>query len=257
MKDTLKFSDNILENIIKKGFWGCSCKSGNIPKITNTEEYDGSEWLDVVCTQIDNLKSSEKKKLIEKWCEFLPTLEKVKYLFFSSKVPVNIFESSCLMPNLELLCIKWSSIDDISSLIKLKNLRYFHLGSSTKLESIDILGNMDNLLFLSLENIKKIKDIKPLSNLKNIIGISISGSMWTTQVIETLEPLKNLQNLQYLELINSKTNDKTIRFLEEIKSLKYLNGPYFYPKGFKLYEEFNYLKNINPELTIKHYYGNK
>ena len=255
IENIMKISNDLLEGIIKKGLWGLRPK--NIPVITYPEDYKKSEWLDVVCTQIYNLKPIEQRKLVEKWCEVLPNLEKVKYLFFSCNVPQNIFESVCLMPSLELLFIKCSSVNDISSLAKLKSVRYFHLGSSTKVESIGIFGNMENLIYLSLENIKKINDIKPLSNLKNLMCLSICGSVWTTQVVETLEPLKYLQKLQYLNLINLKTNDKTIKFLEEVKSLNYINGPYFYPKGFKLFSEFDYLKKINPNLIIEHYYENK
>ena len=249
------FCGNITKNDVFIGLSTSSPK--NYPIIAYPEEYKETELLMVECTQINGLKPTEQKKLIEKWCKAFPLLEKVKYLHFVSRVPQNIFESVCMMTNLSALSIKWSSIKDISSLSTLKNIRYFHLGSSSQVESIDILRNMENLIYLSLENIKRINDIKPLSSLKNLVGLSICGSMWTTQVVETLEPLKYLQKLQYLNLINLKTNDKTIKFLEEIKSLNYINGPYFYPKGFKLFSEFDYLKKVNPNLIINHYYGNK
>ena len=242
----MRFSEDII--ILEKGYWNATLYNSEV--ITYPEEYKETTSLGVACTQIKNLKAPEQKKLVEKWSETLPKLDKVKYLFLQSKVPQIIFESACLMPNLAGLYIKWSGITDISSLIKLRNIRYFHLGSSTRLESIDILKNMENLIYLGLENIKKISNIEPLLNLKNLIALYLEGSMWTTQVVETLKPLSNLHKLRHLRMANLKTHDKTIEFLGEMKNLKYLNGPAFFSKGFNYQNEINNLWRKNPNLII-------
>jgi Leucine-rich repeat (LRR) protein len=243
MKDYKNYSEEDFRT-----FWSWGLKGNNATTIVRPEEYKETKCLLLACTQIDDIKPTEQKKLVKKWCEILTTLEKVEYLTLCSRVPQDIFESVCLMPNLVGLNIKWSGIKDISSIVKLKNIRNFNLGSSTQVESIDILGEMSNLTFLRLENIKKISAIEVLSKLKNLIALWFGGSVWTTQIVETLEPLRNLQKLQFLSMSNLKTKDNTIKFLAEIKSLRYLTGPSFFPKGFDWFGEYDYLRKMNPEL---------
>lgn len=230
------------EDILKKGFW--YYRPNEVPdSITYPEEYNGGTRLSVSCTQTD-LNPNKQRKLVEKWCETLPLLNKVEYLFFHTKVPQSIFESVCLMPNLVGLYIKWSGIKDISSLSKLNSLRFFHLGSSSQVESINVFRNLGYLIWLDLENVKKIHDFSPLLNLQNLIGLWLEGSMWTTQIADSLEPVSHLKNLQHLSIINLRTNDKTILHLANLKRLKYLRAPLWYEK------EFNDLKRFIPGLEI-------
>ena len=125
----------------------------------------------------------------------------------------------------------------------MKSLKFFHLGSSPSVESIDVFQEIDQLIVLELENIKKIRDLSPLANLISLEGLSISGSTWTTQIVESLAPLSELQNLRYLFLINLRSLDNTLIPLTHIKSLESIKTSYVWPKS-----EFQLLRDSLPKL---------
>ncbi len=207
--------------IIKKGFWypDSSFKNGWPPEsITYPQEYNGEEILNVVCTQTD-LPPYQQKKLVDEWCVKFPETNKVKILWLHSKVPQRLFESVCEMKNLVGLYIKWSGIKDLISIQKLKSLSYFHLGDSAMIESIDCIGKMKNLKWLGFSNINKIRNISPLSKLTQLEGLTLEGSLWTTQIVETLQPLEQLTNLKYLSICNLKSRDKTLNPITKLKKL--------------------------------------
>ncbi len=211
-----------LSNInIKKGFWypDSSFKNGWPPEsITYPHEYNGEEILNVVCTQTD-LPPYQQKKLVDEWCIKFPKTNKVKILWLHSKVPQRLFESVCEMKNLVGLYIKWSGIKDLKSIQKLKSLSYFHLGDSAMIESIKCISKMKNLKWLGLTNINKIQDISPLSKLSQLEGLSLEGSLWITQIVETLQPLEQLVNLKHLSICNLKSKDKTLNPITKLKKL--------------------------------------
>jgi hypothetical protein len=60
-------------------FWSYLSNENHPPQaIQCPDEYDGSESLNLACTQTD-LKASQQKKLVREWCEILPSLEKVRF----------------------------------------------------------------------------------------------------------------------------------------------------------------------------------
>ena len=142
--------------------------------IQHLEEYDGSERLNLACTQTD-LKALQQKKLVREWCEILPTMENVRFLWFSSRVSEPLFEAACEMVNLVGLYIKWSGIKSIASIPKLKNLGYLHIGSSPSLAPLDPLGEVSELEWLELENIRATRDLGFLREFTNLKGLTIGG----------------------------------------------------------------------------------
>lgn len=61
--------------------------------------------------------------------------------------------------------------------------------------SIDPLAAMHGLRWLGLENIGKIDDLDPIRGLVALEGLSVDGSLWTTQRVRTLEPIGRLTGL--------------------------------------------------------------
>jgi len=172
---------------IRWGFWGWS--EGSDPpleRITLFEQYRGSKSLRLEITQLDDYSYYQQTKIVDKWCEELPNLEDVKYLWFVSRVNQKIFDAACKIPNLERLFIKWSGVKNIDALRLAKKLQHLHLGSSSQVENIDILGEMNTLITLDLQQLNKISDFSVLSVLNNLEGLGINGSMWTSQKIDTL-----------------------------------------------------------------------
>lgn len=163
---------------IIKGFWYWDRENNWPPKaLMHIEEFQTTEYLNLSITQT-SLSSYEEKKLITAWCKILPTHKEVKYLWLSSRVTQEIFDAICEMSNLEGLYIKWSSVKTLDNLIKLKKLRHLHLGSSSKVESINVLGDMKSLISLELEQLNKVTDFAVISKLVHLKGLGITGSMW-------------------------------------------------------------------------------
>lgn len=228
----------LTEEQIAKGFWYYRPGISFPPKaITYPEQYNGDSDLNLVCTQL-SIGSYRQRKLVEKWCNLLPELRDVRYLWLNSKVNQALFDSICENQEIQGLYIKWSGVVDLSRLSQLNKLQFLHIGSSTSVKSIDPLAGMSNLIVLEIENFKHIRDLSPLHTLKALEGLGVEGSMWTTQIIETLTPLCDLENLRYLFLTNLKTLDRTIRPLSRIKTLMNIRTSYWWPKSdFKLLRE--------------------
>lgn len=225
------------------GLWNYDPENPNPPTlISYPEQFQGGEKLNLVCTQLD-LSSYQQKKLVEKWCSILPELSGVKILWFRSRVNQALFEAACQMVNLEGLWIKWSGIETIGSITKLENLKFLDIGSSAQVESIEPFRKMKGLRVLGIENFKKIKKLDPIGELTQLEGLSVSGSVWTTQRVESLEPLSKLTNLRYLILINLRSEDNTLLPIAKISSLEHLQTSWWWKA-----DEFRYLRDELPNL---------
>jgi hypothetical protein len=230
-------------NQIQYSFWVFEPENSFPPAAINYPiEYDGDSKLNLICTQLD-LSSYQQSKLIKEWCRLLPTLTSVNYLWFNSRTTQAMFEAACDLPTLEGLFIEWSGIKDLSPLINLKKLKYFHLGSSPSIESIVPLSSMNQLIVLHIENLKHIRNLKPLSVLTNLEGLAVEGSLWRTQIVESLRHLSPLKNLRYLFLGNLKSLDNTLIPLLELENLMNLTIGYNWP-----IDELRMLKESLPEL---------
>lgn len=186
-------------------------------------DYDGSGRLNIVCTQTD-LKPSEQKKLVKSWCEVLPNLDKVEYIWFSSRSTQELFDAVCEVKSLKGLYIKWSGIKSIDNIVKAKNLKYLHVGSSPSLAPLEPLNQLPNLEWLELENIRACSDLSFIKNLKNLKGLSIVGDGNSTKYLKakTLEPLTALQNLYWLSLRAFMVAQDGVLPLAKLRKLKYL-----------------------------------
>lgn len=191
--------------------------------VTLFQDYQPSERISLFLTQT-KLTSYQQKKNIEEWRQKLPELKEVKFLWLPSKVNQKIFDSICEMTNLEGLWIKWSGIKNIDGLVKLKKLKHFHLGSSSQVQSIDILEIMKCLETLELEQLNLITDFSALKYLINLKGLGIDGSMWTAQKIESLKPIGQLYQLQYLTTTNTQILDKSFDPLLNLTELVRFNS---------------------------------
>lgn len=212
------------------------------PAVVYPEEWEPSDRLCVHCTQTD-LTSYRQRKLVDEWCRLLPQLDSVRTLWFVSKVPQALFDAACRMRGLEGLWVKWSGVESIAALTELDKLRYFSLGSSTGLVSIDPLSHMTGLEWLDLENIRRIDDLSPLAGLTELRGLGVTGSTWTTQRVRTLQPLSGLTELRYLSLVNLRSADGTLRPLYTLRKLEKVLLPLWWPE-----EEVEELHRLNPGL---------
>ena len=173
---------------IKYGAW--NVEKGFVPpkeSLTFFNQYKPSEKLSLFITQTD-LAPYQQQKNIQDWCNKLPFLDEVRFLWLPSKVNQEIFDTVCKMSNLEGIWIKWSGIKNLDHLSQLENLKHFRLGSSSQVEDIEVLGSMTNLESLELEQLNKISDFKPIGNLNELEGLGIDGGMWTCLLYTSPSP---------------------------------------------------------------------
>ncbi len=212
--------------------------------VQDIDQYCGTATLNLACTQTQ-LSAYAQKKLVASWCDLLPKLEGVKYLWLNSRVPQRLFDAACAIPNLEGLYIKWSGIKSISTLEDASALRYLHIGGSPGIESIEPLSAMTSLRWLALENLKKISCLRPLCTLTNLDGLAIEGSMWSTQGIETLQPIGELLRLRYLSITNLRSRDKTLAPLYPLQNLEVFRSALWWRQ-----DELDEIKRRNPKIVI-------
>ncbi len=231
---------------IKRGFWFAG-NGNNWPpdSITYLDEYQLETNLGLHITQL-NVEPNEQKKILKLWCNELPRLTSVKYLWFHSRVNQEMFEAACDMENLEGLYIKWSGIKRLDSLVKLKNLRHLHIGSSGQIEHIRVFRNINWLTTLNLQQLNKVTAFDDIANLVDLQGLGVDGSMWGTQEINTLVPIGQLTGLKYLTLTSTKIKDKSFDPISNLKGLVRFDSSWNYPET-----EFEKLK-VLPNLK----YGN-
>jgi hypothetical protein len=206
------------------GFW-CQRPTKDFPpkSIRYPSEYDGSDRLNINCTQTE-LKPSEQKNLVNKWCEVLPSLDNVEYIWFASRATQDLFESVCQVKNLKGLHIDWSGIKSIDSITKIQNLKYLHIGSAPSLGPLEPLAQLRHLEWLELENIRACSDLTFAKDLTNLKGLSLSGDGNSLKYLKSksLEPLTSLQDLYWLTLSTFMVEQNGLLPLAKLKKLKYL-----------------------------------
>lgn len=186
-------------------------------------EYDGGDRLNISCTQTE-LKSSEQKRLVKLWCDTLPSLDKVEYIWFSSRTTQELFDAVCEMESLKGLYIKWSGIKSIDRITNSKKLKYLHIGSSPSLSPLEPLDQLPSLEWLELENIRACSDLSFTRNLMSLKGLSIAGDGNSIKYLKakSLEALTTLQELYWLSLGTFMVEQDGLLPLAKLRKLKYL-----------------------------------
>lgn len=226
------------EEIIKDGFWCVPENNGiNYKTVTELKHYKPTKKLRLHITQLDSKTAHQQKKLIQSWCEFLPSIEGLEFIWLPSRVNQQIFDAICQIKGLKGLWINWSGIKHIDRITELQSLEHFHLGSSGQVESIGCLSRMTSLSTLELEQLNKINDFSPLSELTQLEGLAIDGSMWTAQKINDLKFIESLKNLKYFSMMNSRLKVKNFDPKLQLPNLARFSSSWNYSES-----EFDKLK---------------
>jgi hypothetical protein len=193
------------------------------PIVQQPAAYDGSDRLALSCTQT-SLPQTAQRKLVKEWCNRLPTLSNVKFLWLTSRATQDLFDSACRMPALTGLWIKWSGIKAIDSIVNLQTLKYLRIGSSPSLTGLNLLGQLPGLLWLELANIREMQDLGFLEGLRTLKGMALEGdtNSLKTMTVKTLGPIKHLQSLEWLALRSFQVRDGSLRSIANLAALKWL-----------------------------------
>ena len=216
------------ESDIVPSYWNTLSLAGVHPKsVRYPQDYSGGDTLSIVCTQLD-LPARQQRLLVEEWCEALPTFTAVRTLWFESRLSQELFEAACKLSALEGLWIKWSGIKRLEALSQLNSLRYFYLGQSGALESLEPLVAMNALEWLQLEGTTKAPSLEPFQRLIHLKGFGFCGGDGKPIETASLSPLSSLKALEWLHLGALRVADQSLRPLGELKDLRWLGiGNYF------------------------------
>jgi hypothetical protein len=169
---------------------------------------------------LGDITEADKKRITKGWVQRLPTLHGLRRLRIWNHVTQPVFDAACQLTQLEVLQIKWSNVQDLGAIAGLKHLRALSIGSSTRVQSIEPLAQLSALELLEIENFKALTDFSPLTRLKALRSLSVTGSMWSRQAIESLEPFAQMTGLDELYLDTSSV--RSLRPLAALKGLKEL-----------------------------------
>ena len=145
---------------------------------------------------------------VEKMKEWLKT---VKYLNIGQNKDPLKRNGLELMPNIEVLGIGYTPIDDITPVYKFKKLKQLYV-SRTGIKDYSFIKNIPTLEGIDFSE-NDIQDISFLKDYPNLKLISAAGNN-----IENIDVLKNLTNLESLNLDNNKIKD--ISALKDLNHLR-------------------------------------
>ena len=217
----------------ENGFWSPRPQeSFPPPSICRLEEYRGQPHLALACTQT-RLPDSEQRRIVKQWCEALPHLNAVRYLWFQSRVSQPLFDAACQLPALAGLYIKWSGIKDLSALAVPKGLKSLHLGHSARVTSLEPLARLKQLRWLELDGVKAVVDLESWSDLADLVGLGFSGAEFRRQTLPSFAPLARFKALRWLNLGALHSEDGSLAPLGTLTSLRFLNvANFFSPEQF-------------------------
>ncbi len=166
-----------------------------------------------------------RQAIEEKWIDTLPKLKKVKRLSVRHRVKQEFFEAICDMPNLEDLMFWSSTVEDISSISKLKKLNNLKLWSFSRLKDISSLLSLKKLIVLSIVRCFKVENYEVLGKMKQLVGLELCGDTFAPKnlMINSLIPFEALKNLKHLDLSSASVVDKSYESILKMSNLERLD----------------------------------
>ena len=203
---------------IKYGYWPSRQLSGQNPSpILRPDEYDGSDTLNLACTQT-SLSPREQRSLVSSWCSLLPTLP-VRTVLFSSKVSQSLFEAVASNPGLEALSLKWSSVGSIEALAGHPALKALYLGDSPSLTGLSYLSGLNKLRHLFVQGVRESTDLTFAATLVDLVEFGLSGGSKPLSV-DSLEPLGAMRSLIVLWLVRVRPRKGGLDHLHSLTKLE-------------------------------------
>ena len=161
----------------------------------------------------------------------------------ATKVNDDFFGEICELEELRYLELNDITVEDLTPLTRLRQLRTLKLSGVRKASAFEVLLDLPHLDKLFIENAKHLSRLDFLSNAHRLQSIGVEGSMWTAQKIETLAPLGGLGALDALFMTGVRLKDKNLSYLASCPSLRVLQCARFAPKA-----QFERLRHLKPNL---------
>ncbi|AIY14673.1 hypothetical protein [Cellulophaga baltica] len=174
----------------------------------------------------DTVSKKYRIELEKDWINLLPSLDNITSLSIRHRVNQEYFEAICTMKNLKTLFFWTSTVEDINSISKLKNLSSLSLDSFSRLRDLSALKSLKKLRRLTIQNSFKVENYEMIGDLIQLNGLCIGGNFSGPKnlVIDSLIPFKNLKELQHLDMSTVTIRDKSYDALLEMTSLERLDA---------------------------------
>ncbi len=141
--------------------------------------------------------------------------------------------------------MKWTASDSIESLLTAKTVQFLHLGNCSRVASFSPLSGLKQLKWLGIEHFPKVHDLTAIAELKHLEGLSIEGSMLTTQKIKDIDPLSGMADLLYLSLANVRAENDTLAPLLGLRKLETIILPAWWNRS-----TLEGLRRANPRMNV-------
>lgn len=205
--------------------WIRRARDGLEPRaIRSPGQWAGGDALAIACTQTE-LPAREQQALVRAWCEVLPTLTGLRRLWFTSRVPQELFDAACRIPGLQGLWLKWNGLQSIDAAAGHAALAELHLGSSASLTSLEPLRQLPALRWFQVDGTRKVATLEPLRGLDRLEGLGFTGGDGKGLEVPSFEPLAGLTGLRWLHLGAVRPADGSLRPLGGLTGLRWLGLP--------------------------------
>lgn len=203
-----------------------------------------------------NTNDKLRKSLFKDWMQLLPSLTNLRKLYLSHKVNQAFFEKICEVNQLESLELKWTGIEELSSIQKLKRLSNLHIRSGARISDISPLKDLAGLKSLFLEYLPKLIDFSPIGHLRKLESLSIYGNIYhfKDQIIQTISFLEKVTRLEHLGLVCTKVLDNSYETILQLKNLKHFSISNKLPHDLR--ERIKKLPNLNSGSFVEYDWDN-
>lgn len=206
----------------------------------------------------DGTSMKHRKELENKWIDLLPQLDLVKKLSVRHRVNQEFFEAICKMKNLEHLHFWTSTVEDISSISKLKKLQRLDLDRFSRLTDISPILTLKNLQLLSIESSFKVENYHLIGQMTQLKGLLLGGDTFAPKNLrlKSLKPFSNLKHLKHLDLSTLSVVDNSYETILELENLERFDITAIIPKQIRELIKANH-KKLTAGMFMDWDYDNK
>lgn len=195
--------------------------------ITELKDYAEEEVLKLYCYGLSEEKYPLKKdrdRILKSWIEYFNHAKtNIKKLLVTGIVNQNLLEAICHQTSLEELVIYQGNFSDIHCITKLKNLKALSIYASSRVKSLQPIGELQSLEVLILSNFTGVTDYSPLGNLKHLKQLGIHSSMGNVIKVASFDFLKSLKNIKNLHTTGFRLLNGDYSPVLELERLEFLS----------------------------------
>ena len=191
----------------------------------NFSEVENLDAISIALIYPEGAFKKAKNEIDSIWFDNLPRLHKLKKLAIRHRLKQDFFDLICQIQSLEELFFFGSSVEDISNIKKLINLKRLNLHSFTRLTDVSPLSYLKNLKILSIENSFKVENYEVIGELTGLVGLELCGDTFAPKnlMLKSLKPYMSLNQLKHLDLSRASVIDKSYDCILQMTSLERLD----------------------------------